>query len=187
MNKKAVGLNEKGIEIGLYKQDGTAPVEADFKTWGKCYKDTATLETAEGETVSCECEEDDDPEDEIYIPGATTLKFSTSDLDPATCHEVFGGTLVEGEWTAPDRFEPKMASVRFTTRTGKKVLLAKVKIATRINWAIKKNGYGLLEHTCKKLAGKFSIAETAQDQPVVQQAMAPMSAKSSKSGSAPVE
>lgn len=74
-------------------EDGAIPAEDKFKALGKTYKDTATLETEEGETVACECEEDDDPEDEIYIPGGTTLKYSTSDLDPESCYKALGGEL----------------------------------------------------------------------------------------------
>lgn len=164
MSKKAIGITEKGIELGFYKDDA-APAEVDYISIGKVYKDTAVLETAEGETVSCECEELDDPEDEAYIPGKTTLKYSTSDLDPATCHKVFGGTLAAGKWVAPASFKPCTVAVRFTSKSGIKVQIAKGKMSSRINWAIKKNGYGLLEHTITKLAGDFSLDQPAAPAP----------------------
>ncbi len=167
MSKKAIGLTETGIEIAPWKGD-TAPEDGDYISLGKTYKDTATLESAEGETVSCECEELDDPEEETYIAGKTTLKFSTSDLDPESCHKVFGGTLAEnkGKWDAPNSIAPQEVAVRFTTKSGLKVEIGRAKMFSRINWAIKKDGYGLLEHTLTVLAPKsggkkMSITDTA--------------------------
>ncbi|WP_298063680.1 hypothetical protein [uncultured Rikenella sp.] len=168
MVKKAIGLNEAGILIAALPADGTAPAENAYAALGKTYKDTATLETAEGETVACECEEMDEPEDEIYIPGTTTLKFSTSDLDPETCFMAFGGTLSEDKktWEAPQSFSSKEVAVRFTTRSGLEVNIGRAKMSTRINWAIKRDGYGLLEHSLTvltpKVAGvkKMSVTDT---------------------------
>jgi hypothetical protein len=156
MVKKAIGLNEEGILIAAIPADGSAPAQEAYAALGKTYKDTATLEMAEGETVACECEEMDDPEDEIYIPGATTLKFSTSDLDPESCHKAFGGTLSADKksWEAPETFTSREVAVRFTTRSGLEVNIGRAKLSTRINWAIKRNGYGLLEHTVKVLTPK---------------------------------
>lgn len=153
MNKKAIGLSEEGILLADMNLTGQIPDDEDFASLGKTYKDTATLETAEGETVACECEEDDDPEDEIYIPGATTLKYSTSDLDPESCYQAFGGKLSADKktWEAPDSFRPKEVFVKFKTKSGLLVTIGRAKLSTRMNWAIKKNGYGLLEHTLKVL------------------------------------
>lgn len=156
MGKKAIGIGEQGILLAALGADGAMAAEENFAAYGKTYKDTATLEMAEGETVACECEEDDDPEDEITIPGATTLKFATSDLDPESCHNAFGGVLSadKSTWSAPAAFAPKEVSAMFTTKTGLKVVIARAKMSTRMNWAIKKNGYGLLEHTLKVLKPK---------------------------------
>lgn len=159
MAKKAIGLTEKGIEIGFYKEDGTAPAEGDYVSLGKAYKDTAILETAEGEVVECVCEEMDDPEDEHILAGKTILKYSTSDLNPSTCKTVFGGTLAAGKWTAPKKIASRTVALRFETITGLKVELSKMKLSTRINWAIKKNGYGLLEHSLTKIGGDLSIED----------------------------
>lgn len=168
MVKKAIGLNEDGIMIAAIPADGSVPAENAYAALGKTYKDTATLETAEGETVACECEEMDEPEDEIYIPGATTLKFSTSDLDPETCYKAFGGTLSEDKktWDAPQSFTSKEVAVKFTTKSGLEVAIGRAKMSTRLNWAIKRNGYGLLEHSLTvltpKAAGvkKMSVTDT---------------------------
>lgn len=110
----------------------------------------------------------DEPEDEIYIPGATTLKFSTSDLDPETCYKAFGGTLSEDKktWDAPQNFTSKEVAVKFTTKSGLEVAIGRAKMSTRLNWAIKRNGYGLLEHSLTvltpKAAGvkKMSVTDT---------------------------
>lgn len=155
MSKKAIGLTTTGIEIAPWTGD-TAPEDEDYISLGYTYKDTATLQTEEGETVSCECEELDDPEDETYIAGKTTLKFSTSNLDPESCHKAFGGTLAENKskWEAPASFTPQEVAARFTTRSGLKVEIPRGKLFTRINWEIKKDGYGLLEHTLTVLAPK---------------------------------
>lgn len=170
MSKKAIGLSEKGIELADATATGVAPEESAYYSLGKTYKDTATLETAEGETIDCECEELDDPEESEYIPGKTTLKFSTSDLDPESCYKAYGGTLStdKKDWDAPAQFKPKEVTARFTTKSGKKVTLARCKMFTRMNWAIKKDGYGLLEHTLtvlsSKAAGvsKMKIQETGE-------------------------
>lgn len=164
MTKKAIGLNEEGILLADMTADGAVPAKEKFKSLGKTYKDTATLETAEGETVPCDCEEDDDPEDEIYIPGGTTLKYSTSDLDPESCHRALGGDLDEAkkEWSAPVSFRPKEVFVKYTTKSGLKVVVGRAKMYTRINWAIKKNGYGLLEHTLKVLTPKAAGVKKMQ-------------------------
>ena len=147
MIKKAIGLNEEGILLADMTEDGAIPAEDKFKALGKTYKDTATLETEEGETVACECEEDDDPEDEIYIPGGTTRKYSTSD---------------KKTWGAPDSFRPKDVFVKYTTKSGLQVTINRAKMYTRINWAIKKNGYGLLEHTLKVLKPKAAGVKKMQ-------------------------
>lgn len=168
MSKKAIGLTEEGIQIAELAAGGAAPAEGSFAALGKTYKDTATLETEEGDTISCDCEELNDPEDEIYLPGKTTLKYSTSDLDPEICHKVFGGTLSEDKssWDAPTDIAAKEVAVRFTTKTGLKVTIGRAKMFTRINWAIKKDGYGLLEHTLTVLTPqaegvkKMSIEDT---------------------------
>ncbi|MEG2760162.1 MAG: hypothetical protein RR921_02375 [Mucinivorans sp.] len=161
MSKKAIGLSEEGILIGFYTDAGAAPATATLAAFGKTYKDTAILETTEGEPVTCDCEESDDPEESDVIPGKTTLKYSTSDLDPESCKRVFGGVVTAGKWVAPSKFAARTVAVKFTTASGKVVEITKGKLTTRINWAIKKNGYGLLEHTITKLAGEFSIAEAA--------------------------
>lgn len=155
MSKKAIGLTTTGIEIAPWTSD-TAPADGAYISLGYTYKDTATLQTDEGETVSCECEELDDPEDETYIAGKTTLKFSTSNLDPENCHKAFGGTLAgdKSKWEAPASFEPREVAARFTTKSGLKVEIPRAKMFTRINWEIKKDGYGLLEHTLTVLAPK---------------------------------
>ena len=54
MIKKAIGLNEEGILLADMTEDGAIPAKDKFKALGKTYKDTATLETEEGETVACE-------------------------------------------------------------------------------------------------------------------------------------
>lgn len=165
MSKKAFGLSEEGIEIAVLSAAGTPPTDEEFVSLGKCYKDTATLEEAEAESVLCECEESDDPEDEQTVKGKTTLKYSTSDLDPATCALVFGGATT-GEagakkWTAPSALANKLVAVRFTTKTGLKVSFAKMKLRSRFNWKVSKTGYGLLEHTLTALS-PISIDETAK-------------------------
>lgn len=169
MSKKAIGLTEEGIQLAPLT-GGALPAESDYFSLGKTYKETATLEMAEGETISCECEELDDPEEETYIPGRTTLKFSTSDLDPQSCHRAFGGTLSEdgSRWEAPDTIAPREVAVRFTTKSGLRMEIARAKLFSRINWAIRKNGYGLLEHTLTVLAPrvpgarKMTIADVSQ-------------------------
>lgn len=184
MSKKAIGLTEAGIMLADITADGAAPAADKYAALGKTYKDTATLETEEGETVACECEEMDDPEDEILIPGKTTLKFSTSDLDPESCHKAFGGTLSADKrtWDAPDSFIPKEVAVKFTTKSGLLVEIARAKMSTRINWAIKKDGYGLLEHSLTvltpKVAGakKLSVTDTTIPEPEPANFAAPKSA-----------
>lgn len=151
--KKAIGLNEDGIRLADLEGLTAAPEESAYYTLGYTYKDTASLVTDEGETIECECEEFDDPEDEIYIPGTTTLKYSTSDLDPESCYKAFGGELSadKKEWTSPDNFKAKEVAVKFTSRSGQTMIIGRAKMFTRMNWEIKKNGYGLLEHTLKVL------------------------------------
>lgn len=161
MGKKAIGLSEEGIEIAVLDATGVAK-EENYVSLGKCFKDTAVLDQAEGEVVACQCEESDFPEEEQYNKGLTTLKFSTSDLDPQSCHQIFGGTLT-GEpgaqkWTSPEGLNAQTVAVRFSTKSGLKVSFAKMKLRSRINWAIKKNGYGLLEHTLTALS-PISVGE----------------------------
>lgn len=186
MSKKAIGLTEAGITLADIPADGSVPAADKFAALGKTYKDTATLETEEGETVACECEEMDDPEDEIFIPGKTTLKFSTSDLDPESCHKAFGGTLSADKrtWDAPEAFTSKEVAVKFTTKSGLQVEIGRAKMSTRINWAIKKDGYGLLEHSLTVLTPKASgvkkmtVTDTTIQEP--NPAPASLSAKSAK-------
>lgn len=151
--KKAIGLNEDGIRLADLEGLTAAPEESAYYTLGNTYKDSASMVTEEGETIECECEEFDDPEDEINLPGSTTLKFSTSDLDPESCFKAFGGELSDDKktWTAPTNFKSKEVAVKFTTRTGQKMLIGRAKMTSRMNWEIKKNGYGLIEHSLKVL------------------------------------
>lgn len=168
MSKKAIGLNEFGIKFGFYGADGAKPATCT-ESLGTVFKDTAVLEQAEGEQIFCECEEFEDPEEISIIQGKTTLKFSTSDFDAATCKKIYGGEITEGKWKSPKIYAPKIVCLEFTTKSGIKVEIERAMLITRMNWAIKKNGYGLLEHTITKLGtpastdGGLSITD-----PVVQ-------------------
>ena len=51
MIKKAIGLNEEGILLADMNEDGAITAEDKFKALGKTYKDTAILETDDGDTV----------------------------------------------------------------------------------------------------------------------------------------
>lgn len=145
MATKAIGIDAAGIQIST---DGTI-----YAALGKTYKDSASLTMEEGEVIACESEEDFEPETEIVAPGAMTLKFSTSDLDPEACHAAFGGTLTEDKatWNAPEEFEHKDVFVKFKTRSGLEVTIPRGKMSTLMNWEIKRNGFGLLDHTIRIL------------------------------------
>lgn len=162
MSKKAFGLSELGVQIALMGADGAAPAQDAYVSLGKCFKDTATLEEAEGETIVCECEEMDDPEDERTTKGKTTLKYSTTDLDPDSCAKIFGGTVSgedgEKKWVAPSMLENKVVAVRFATKTGLQVSFAKMRLRSRFVWKISKTGYGQIEHTLTALS-PIQIAE----------------------------
>lgn len=146
MATKAIGIDASGIQIST--DGGTT-----YAALGKTYKDSASLTMEEGEVIACESEEDFEPEMEIVAPGAMTLKFSTSDLDPAACQAAFGGTLSadKATWSAPENFEPKEVAVKFKTRSGLEVAIPRGKMSTLMNWEIKRNGFGLLDHTIKIL------------------------------------
>ena len=148
MGKKAFGLNEEGIQLAFYEDD-ELPSSPSWDKLGTVYKDTAVMQDEEGEEVVCECEDFDTPEDVQSLPGRSTLAFSTSDLDPATCYKAFGGTLSSDKktWTAPKAYKSRLVAFKFTTRSGLQVAVAKALLKTRMNWSISKSGYGLLEHT----------------------------------------
>ena len=132
MSKKIIGLDENGIKLGFYTND-TAPTSCE-KSFGKVHLGTAVLEEAEGEEIVCECEESDDPEDFDYIKGRTTLTFATTNLDAATCKEVYGGEVgADGMWKEPVKYEPKIVKAEFTTKRGIKVVIAKGRLITRLN------------------------------------------------------
>lgn len=162
MGKKAIGLSEEGVLIALLESPEVAPTEESFVSIGKTFKDTAIYEETEGETVSCESEEDDEPEDEIYFKGADTLKYATSDYDPQACHKIFGGEIdaKKKRWTAPSTVVTKYVAAKFKTRTGLELQHDLWVMRSRMVLDVKKSGYAKIEHTLKKLKVRAAGAKS---------------------------
>lgn len=153
MGKKAIGLSEEGILLSTLESPEVAPTEQSFLSIGKTFKDTAIYEEAEVEAITCDSEEDDEPEEEFYFKGADTLKFATTDYDPESCHKIYGGTLTENKkrWTAPSRIMTRHVAAKWKTRTGLEMQHDLWVMRSRMILDVKKGTYGKIEHTLKKL------------------------------------
>lgn len=165
---KSIGLDENGVQIAFLEGRTIQPTDQDCTSLGNVYKDTCYVKDAEPNSVPCECEEFDEPEDEFSIPGARTVEFETSDMDPEACYKIWGGTLSanKDQWDEPDVLKSREVAVKFTSRTGLRTMIGRGKLTSWRDQKLSKSEYGRIKHRIKvmkpKIAGvkKYSVINT---------------------------
>lgn len=155
---KSIGLNEEGILLGDLEGKTSQPTKEEMYCLGKVYKDSCTLKDAEPTVVSCECEEFDEPEDEMSIAGATTLEFETTEQDPEACYRVWGGVLSadKREWDAPEVLASKEVCVQFTSRTGIQTNIGRGRLKSWRDGKQSKTEYARIKHRLTVLKPKIA-------------------------------
>ena len=130
------------IKVGDIAADGG--VSVSFTSLGVTYKDTAELTQEEGESITHECEEQDDPIEIIPTKGKTTIKWGIVDFSPSVLVKVLGGTASgtapADKWEAPDSASIIEKSVEITDKRGVKMTFPRVSIKATINYKLAKSG-----------------------------------------------
>lgn len=138
--KRILGVGQ--IAVGDIAADGG--VATTFAPLGVTYKDTAELMQEEGEDIIHECEELDDPIENIPTKGKTTIKWSIVDFTPEVLIKVLGGsksgTTPNFKWEAPDAATVIEKSVEITDKRGSKITFPRVSIKAAINYKLAKSG-----------------------------------------------
>lgn len=151
-------LGVSSIEMGDIGVDGS--MSTQLATVGKTYRDTAEITQADPEIIEHFSEESDEPEEIDEIKGATTIKWSVMDCDPDTLVKVLGGTVTgvgdAKKWEAPDSSQLIEKSVKVTPRKGLAISFPRVKISSKINYRLSRNGIFLVEITGRVLKPRLS-------------------------------
>ena len=138
--RRLTGISK--IEIGDIAVDGG--VSTSFAVLGNTYKDTATLEQAEGEVIEHEVEEAEDPVVIVPTKGRTTIQFSIIDFTPATLVKVLGGAVTgvapAEKWEAPDVASIIEKSVKITPKSGVPITMPRVSLRARVTYPLTRAG-----------------------------------------------
>lgn len=140
-------LGVQSIEVGTIANDGD--VASSFTSLGKIYKDTASLQQSEAESIEHYCEENDDPEEVVSLKGATTIKWSIIDTTPATLAAVLGGSVSNNDWEAPDAGVNIEKSIKILPLRGNQIVVPRAKIDAAINYELSKKGIFRVDITAK--------------------------------------
>lgn len=121
---------------------------------------TASLETAEGETIELPIEESSDPDHSETLAGTTVLKWRIAEFDPDVMVKVLGGTVsgtgATKAWEMPALKPVIEQSIEIDTAipvTGK-ITFPRVSLSARIIAPLDKKQYGNIEITGKVLTPK---------------------------------
>lgn len=166
--KTTIGLDS--VLIGLIAGDGgmgTALVEL-----GSIVEGTPVINIPVPTTTEIPVEESDDPEFVTTTQGATTIAFSTYNVDPSVLVDLFGGTVTG---TAPNEIWAKPAilpiverSVRMVSRSGYNADMARVKLTPELNLNFQRTTPGQINITGTVLTPtKAGTAPLTLGQPAV--------------------
>lgn len=143
------------IQIGAIAADGG--MGQVLATLCNTVAGTATLETAEGETIELPIEESDSPDHSETLAGITTLKWRIADFNPDTMVKVLGGatsgTGAAKAWSMPSQkpvIEQSLCINTTIPATGK-IEFPRVSLSARIVAPLDKKQYGNIEITAKVL------------------------------------
>lgn len=134
----------KIVEFAPALEDGTMPLDADFKELCKTYRDTVEITDADPETSEEKSDQVDEPIAVFFEAGKTEGKFSGYEYDTATLLKLMGGTVVNSEWTEGDNKGLEIA-IRFKTDSGHQIAYPKVKFFAKKNLKLKKKEVALID------------------------------------------
>ena len=163
-NTYLVGL--VAIRFGEIAGDGG--MSTSLATIGFTQADSASFETADGETINFEIEESVDPGYSKKIQGIKTMKFNLASPDSTQLVATVGGTRVTGppvSWNAPDVDVDNFKSVQIEFETGQKLNIPKGQITARVTGQIGKRSNLQVEVTVTVLkpdkanTSSYSIVE----------------------------
>jgi len=137
------------IELGTIANDGGCATT--FAALGRTREGTLSIDTTDDQTNDIKVEEQDEPVlQTISSKGTLDVKWSMVDWDTDVMTALFGGSVVSGQWQAPDQSPTVEKSLRITPKDGKPFIFPRVKVSAKINYNASDKLF-MLELTCRKL------------------------------------
>ena len=135
-------LGVSSIQIGAIATDGD--VSTTFAALGVTYKDTAEIVQTQDADTEHVCEESEDPF--AIVPGIkkTAIKWTITDVTPATLVQILGGTASgaapNDSWVAPATSDILEKSVKITPKSGKVITFPRVALKATIDYKLQRAG-----------------------------------------------
>ena len=138
-----------GIEFGDIEADGG--VAQAFGALGRTREGTLQFNAADDQTQDITVEEQDDPiMQTIASKGTLDINWSMVDWDDDVMMALFGGSVVNTQWQAPDQSPTVEKSLRITPKDGKPFTFPRVKTTAKVNYDSQGKIFQL-DVTCRKL------------------------------------
>ena len=138
-----------GIEFGDIASDGG--VATTFDALGRTRTGTLSFNVTDDQTQDITVEEQDDPiMQTVTTKGTTDISWSMVDWDTDIMLAIFGGTVVSGQWQAPDQTPTLEKSLRITPKDGNAFTFPRVKVTGKVNYDSTGKIFQI-DVTCRKL------------------------------------
>jgi hypothetical protein len=138
-----------GIQVGAIQTDGG--VATAFAALGRTREGTLAFNATDDQTQDINVEEQDDPVDQtITTKGTLDISWSMVDWDADVLQSVFGGTVVNDVWQAPDQSPTVEKSLKITPRDGNPFTYPRVKMTGKVNYDSTGKIFQI-DVTCRKL------------------------------------
>jgi len=145
MSKVSYGLDK--VEVAAI--DGVTGLPDTWEDVGKIYRETITLETADGEKTEHFSELDQNPILVIQEQGAMTLNMSLMDTSPANLVKYLGGTVTGVDpnevWNKPNDIVDIEFAWRITFKDGTKTTFNRGKTTGKYGGDFNRKGIQLLQ------------------------------------------
>ena len=137
------------IEFGEIAPDGG--VATTFDALGRTREGTLSFNAADDQTQDINVEEQDDPVMQVVTTkGTLDIGWSMVDWDTDVMIALFGGSVVNNQWQAPDQSPTIEKSLKITPRDGKPFIYPRVKATAKVNYDSTGKIFQL-DVTCRKL------------------------------------
>jgi len=137
------------IEFGEIASDGG--VATTFDVLGRTRENTLQFNAADDQTQDIMVEEQDDPVAQtVTTKGTLDISWSMVDWDTDVLIALFGGTVVNNQWQAPDQSPTVEKSLKITPMDGNPFTYPRVKVTTKVNYDSQGKIFQL-DVSCRKL------------------------------------
>jgi hypothetical protein len=138
-----------GIEVGEIAPDGG--VATSFAALGRTREGTLAFNAADDQTQDIMVEEQDDPVMQtVTSKGTLDVSWSMVDWDADVMTALFGGSVVNDQWQAPDQSPTVEKSLKIRPKDGKPFIYPRVKMTGKVNYDSQGKIFQL-DVTCRKL------------------------------------